>query len=1113
MARAEREAGAARSGRGADLIGRERELAELLETLDLVAERRGGLVVVAGEAGIGKTRVVRELTEIAAGEGANCVWSYCGDIDGAPPFWPWVQIVRGTLSTPAGATALAALGPARDDLGTLVPEARATGATRPATCALGPGDARLPMFEAVRRYLAGIAAPAPLLVLLDDVHVADEPSLHLLRFLARRLPELAVMIVATARDGSPADRRNGLLADVIRHGTCLPLAGLSADEVGRLMLRVSGREPSAAAVADLHSRTGGNPFFVQELARHPPPEAPASHLAEVCNGVPASVRAAVARRVQALPVRCRAAVATASAVGSEFDLDVVARAVGIEPPSLLDTLAEAVADRIVRESPSRPARLSFSHDIIREAVYDDLGPGGRAEVHARIAVALEALSGDDPEAPIGALAHHFFHAIPVLGSERALAYTMRSAELAQEGLGYEEALAQYQRARQLLGGSADRDEQRFEVLVAMGDVQSKIGDIPGARSSFGDASLLARRMCRPDLLGRAALGFGGRFVSLARRRSVDESLVALLEEALAAAGPRETILRATLTARLARSLYFSDRAQYKRNLCDEALLAARELDDTDALAAAFHAQFWTYFEPEHSDTRLAAADEIVRLAARRDDRELELQGRQLRLIELGERGLDHEGDRELEAYAALAASLRQPVYLWYAQAMRAGRALRRGDFIGGERQARIAAAAAVEIDMPIARPAYVASLFWPCLEQGRLRELADDIEGAARQCGCPLCRAAGGVLAAEEGRFDDAGRVYGSLVDARLVDLPANSTRFPLLASLAHLCVVLVDHEGAGLLFEALLPYRGRVAAATPCATYGGRASFHLGRLASLQGRLPEAAQLLRSAMEEDASGAGRARLARTKCELARVLSQARSSIPIGAFDGAGVARLVDDADATAQALGMAVLAADCAELQGGAADRPVPVAGRVRQPVDRPVNLFKREGDFWVVRYNGVGVTLRDSKGLAYLAILLRDPGREHHVAELSSRWLPALPSTSSPTLDAAAVKSYKRRLVDIDEDLQEAERCNDIERAAALAAEADSLTSQLVSAFGLNGRARDLDDQRERIRKAVTARIRSSIRKTADQHETLGAHLANSVRTGTFCSYSPESPVSWIL
>ena len=535
---------------------------------------------------------------------------------------------------------------------------------------------------------------------------------------------------------------------------------------------------------------------------------------------------------------------------------------------------------------------------------------------------------------------------------------------------------------------------------------------------------------------------------------------------------------------------------------------AGRVRDRDAEMAALHARFWTRFKPEDSGARLEAADRIIELAGCADNVELELQGLQLRALELAGRGARDHAEQELEEYIRIAGRLRQPVYDWYATLMRSSQAFHVGEFRRGESLARTALAAGTEIGIPIARPSFSASLFWPFLEQGRLDEIADELLAHARACACLLCRATPVLLEVSRADPDQVRERFEDVAAGALRNLPHNGTRLALLTSFAHLCVVLGDRCTSETVYRSLLPYAGHFSSVSVCAAYGGGASFHLGRLANCFGRHDLARDHLLAAVAEERRAASRARLARTQLELGRVLA----GMNRGSCDEART--LAAASQEAAEAIGMPAVADEAAQLQEQLQRRrsTIDIGIGARPQAGREVGRFRLEGEYWLVEFRSEVTRVRDAKGLRYLSVLLQEPHREFHVADLMARLGPVYrPPAVGPVLDATARGEYKRRLGTIQAELAEARTFNDQGKVAALKAEAGFLTEQLAAAYGLGGKGRQLGDAGEKMRKAVTVRIRSAIGKIGQLHSSLGAHLANSVKTGTFCSYRPDRNVTW--
>jgi DNA-binding SARP family transcriptional activator len=431
---AEETAGAELSSR--PLIGRETQVAQLDAALRQAVAGRGRLVLVSGEAGIGKTRLAEELDRQAVQRGAAVLWGRCHEGEGAPAFWPWVQVLRavGTTLSPAEVEPLVA--PARTVLAPLVPEWGVPGAVPPQHG--DPGRGRAQLYQAVVNVIRGAAAVRPVVLILEDLHWADVPSLQLVDFLAPQLDGEPLLIVATYRTPEPGT--TPALADtlgtVARFPTLerIPLSGLEPQHVGRFIAGVIGSAPDRALVDEVHDRTEGNPFFVTELVRLLQSEGMLGGDrggGELRTRVPAAVRDVIRRRLSRLPESTNALLSVGAIIGRHFDLDLLARAAGVDDDAILDLVEMALVSGLVVESGEVVGRFAFSHALIRETLYEGLSALRRARVHARVAEGLESLPRPDDAAHAIDLAHHFSMAAPVLGTARALPPVLRGAEVAE----------------------------------------------------------------------------------------------------------------------------------------------------------------------------------------------------------------------------------------------------------------------------------------------------------------------------------------------------------------------------------------------------------------------------------------------------------------------------------------------------------------------------------------------------------------------------------------------------------------------------------------------------------------------------------------------------------
>ncbi len=683
-------------------VGRAGELAALTADLDAAVGGRGGVVLVAGEPGIGKTRLAEELAARASGRGAVVLWGRCWEGAGAPAFWPWVQVIRGYVQAQAEdpASLRHDLGAGAADIAQLVPAVHDRIPDLPAPPPLEPEAARFRLFDSLAGFLRTAAARRPLLLVLDDLHWADVASLALLRFVSRELAGVegsSPLVVGSYRH-TEVDQGHPLLAAVAdltrgQHRWLL-LGGLGQREVAGFMALVAGAEPSAELAAEVYRQTDGNPFFVTEVVRLLASQGgwdqldPAAGASTVLgNGLPEGVRAVVAERLSRLSGDCRRMLEVASVVGRDFELRVLQPASGLDAEQLLVLLEEAEAARLVGAVPGELSRWRFAHALVREVLYEGLLTARRVRLHGLVADALEALYAAEPGPHLAELAHHLVEAAP--GSEKTAARAVQMATLAGrrslEVLAWEDAAGLFERALAALDlaerpGSA---QQRRELLLAVGEARMAASDVPAARTAYQQAGELARRTGSPEVLAQAGLGLGLEITS----GIVNPVQVGLLEEALATLDEADSPLRARVLAGLARALVSSPQVERRLALSEDAVRMARRLGDPATLAAALfgrHLAIWGSEQAEVTGERLSLATEAVGLAEQIGDRAMALRGRGLRRIDLLELGDLAGYDADLAAAERAAAELGQLRYRWQLPLAHATRALLAGRFAQAE---------------------------------------------------------------------------------------------------------------------------------------------------------------------------------------------------------------------------------------------------------------------------------------------------------------------------------------------------------------------------------------------------------------------------------------------
>ena len=505
------------------LVGRDRELSELRQGLEGALAGRGRLFMVAGDPGVGKTAVADAIGAEAAAAGATVLWGRAWGGGGAPSYWPWLRILRRLASERDLGEALAALGPEATGRLTrlipgLVPETVVVAAEEAGAPDRGESDAaRFQLFDAITSLLRAAAGQAPLVLILDDLHGADQPSLLLLGFLAVHVRDSPILVIGTYREAEARldAQLAATLGDIIRHGQRLPLRGLREADVAAVVERVAGHRPPDRVVRAIHQATEGNPFFVDEVVRLLSAEGrldDAHHVAAV--RIPDGVRETIRHRLEPLPAHTRELLCTAAVIGREFRLDTLQRVSGCDPGELDAALRVAVGSGVLIERTSGLGSYSFSHGLIRETLYDDLGPQRRGLLHREVGRALEDLYAADPEPHVAELAHHFFVAATTGELEKAIEYSVRAGERALALVAYEEASAHLERALQAYALQERSDvARRCDLLLMLGIAQSRSSESGAARETLLCAADLARRIGSPERLARAALGYGAGMVA------------------------------------------------------------------------------------------------------------------------------------------------------------------------------------------------------------------------------------------------------------------------------------------------------------------------------------------------------------------------------------------------------------------------------------------------------------------------------------------------------------------------------------------------------------------------------------------------------------------------
>ena len=821
-------------------VGRGAELRTVLEALADAHDGRGGVLLLSGEPGIGKTRLADEVAAHARDQGIYTVRGRCWEEGGAPAYWPWVQLLRACMRSLEPEQLRRCVGSGGPELAELLPELREQLGDIPRPVVRDPETLRFRLFDAVVSFLGELAATErPLLVVLDDLHAADEPSLLLLRFLAGAIGDSRVLVLGAYRDTEPRrDELERLLADLLRERqmTRIPLGGLRRADV-ETYVRLSADGGASPQVVDaLHSQTAGNPLFIVETVRLLAAEDQLEST-DIGGIVPTGVRDAVNRRLAPLPDAARQALTVASVLGREFDPEALEQLAGDVAVDGVDVAIEA---RLVTAAPGAPGVLVFSHALVRDALYEAIPSRQRRELHRQAAEALERRQAADLGRHLAQLARHFYEAAE---DERARLYATQAAELAASRLAYEEAARLYGLALTLAERSEDaEDAELCDLLLGLGDARARAGDDAGARDTFLRAAEVARRAGLAEPLGRAALGYGGRWVWTKGRG--DPHLLPLLEEAVRTLPSEDSALRARLLARLAAGpLGIEGDASMarRRALSAEAVDIARRVGDPAVLAWTLDGRKVAIWAPDTLEEQWEIMDEMRELAERAGDPEQIVDARICRLIKLIERSELDQFEVEFTAARRVADELGQPGQRWLVTVHEPMYALLTGRLAGAEQLIEQAFELGRNSAPWNARIARLRERVVLCGLEGRLEDVEEELRAAAtEEVLYPSVTAALASLYADMGDTGRCREAFESLAGQSFAGIAFDDVWTYTIGTLAHACHFLEDRERAAVLYERLEPWAHRNLVA-PIEASLGSAAWPLGRLAATLGEVEAA--------------------------------------------------------------------------------------------------------------------------------------------------------------------------------------------------------------------------------------------------------------------------------
>jgi DNA-binding SARP family transcriptional activator/tetratricopeptide (TPR) repeat protein len=870
------------------LIGREYETALLRDWWTSVRNGDSRLLLVDGDSGIGKTRIVGDLALAVEDEGSLVLWGRC-DEDPVAPFQPFAEALGRYFQVVSADQFLQMPEWQLTELARLVVRLREHIPFEEE--ATDPDSERFRFFEAVTATLGELSSDGSVLLIVDDLHWADRPTLLLLRHVLRNVEHSKLGVVGIYIDTEvPTDHRlRSLSADfrADRSVTAVHLEGLGLDGVEEFV-RCWPKVPPDLAL-QLFKLTDGNPLFLDELLRQLS-EGDASSEGDGDESVPPdlsppeAIRELVARRVSRLPQDVIYLLHAAAVAGPEFEASIVAEAADLTPDQRLDALDRAEESRLLRRIGGEVLdRFAFTHALVREAIYSELLRGRRARYHHKIADATERAHADSPDGYVNELAHHYYMGAALADADKAISYCMAAGARALRLLAFEEAVGHFSRGLEVVERyGPPSQETRCDALIALADAQNRAGDSGQANANFERAAALARTLGDAERLATAALRAGpGSYLGIV---GANEDQVHLLEEARSALPEEDAHLRAMVSARLGLVVVSSggvpapDVVRRSLSLTADAIAMARRMGDRTALGYALNARMHALWGIAPAPERLAAGTELGEIAADVGDELLALQGHMWRIRELLAQGDVEAVTDELARFQTRDTGPVHPLAASYGFNVEAMMASISGDFDRAEWLGREALAAAEGYN-DMALSYFGALMIWTWWQRGELAGLEHTIHDVIAQApsGYPMVQAALGLTHAEAGQADDALTDLDGLSAVGWETVAEDQSEGAALCLSAAVCGALGVRAGehAAPVYEHLRPYAGTaVVVRAPAAACVGPADQYLGLAASSMGDLALAEVHFEASLRLARTMRSAPFIAAAEVELARVMRQ-----------------------------------------------------------------------------------------------------------------------------------------------------------------------------------------------------------------------------------------------
>jgi tetratricopeptide (TPR) repeat protein len=1107
-------------------VGRERELVELRQGLADTLAGAGRLFLISGEPGIGKTRLAEEFSTEARARGTRVIWGRCWAGDGSPAYWPWIQVIRSCLGEADGTridNLLKSEAPQVTDLLPEMNQLRRSSAVAPRLQAVpssDPEEGRFRLFDSLGRLLKSVADAQPLMIVLDDLQEADQSSLLMLRFSARQLKESRVLIIGTYREAevrnSPALSR--LIGEIAGEGHQLLVRGLSDSELGSWIQVHDGLDTSPGLVRALIQATGGNPLFIDGVFRTLIAEGRQLGPGEFSSRelpVPDGVRETIRRRLGFLSKDANEILSIAAVIGPEFEFECLHRIKDASADEIIESLNEARRDGLIHLVVVGGVSYRFAHDLIRETIYDDLPAARRLNLHLQAAEALEAIHESNLTPHLAELAHHYCESITIGHPAKAIDYSIQAGEQALAIFAYEEVTTHWRAALALME-SYEGDSARYAELLRKIGIMTfyTVEYVAGIKYLEASLNLCSRlRDSRMAALAHTELGFArGGWAGFGPHLNIPRSLEHF-ENAEAVVGDEsESHLLAKVYYGIARTGLEAQKTEQGLNAARLGMRLSERLQNEalwNLTAATCAHHLMVIGKLSDADTMLTR---VRQAALRIKDPE------QSRAI-LWTAGLYYKQLLDpMEARGVFLLAMDRPGLSAHQRAWNA-------QFLGVIEMFMGALEEARKLGRNGMMPQYRSLIAFRSGDFEAARQMQLEHLAWARESGCA---------------FNECGTLYHLADTLRTVG----------------------DYEEAEItlaqLFKTYLPEQVYWEIRTrPLAAL---LAVDVGEYAKAVEHLDVCRRILKSGENwrgwvgfveraEAAVHAGCGRLVEANEIFEKAIGNfKRYSLPFEIADTFHLwGRALVNAGEQASALAKFDAAIDIYRLHGAGQRWSEMVTSDRRRAIDTAMQpshpatrvdltsqtscSFRREGDYWLVSFDGTSARLKHAKGMLYLAYLLQHPSIEFSAVDLT--YVDQTHDLASESahlhhggdqndvrndlgdagvaLDSEAKAQYRRRIKELREELDEAKQLNDVGRTERLQAEFDFLTAELVAALTKNGKDRKAASHVERARLAVYKRIEFSLREIRRANPALAAHLTAAIRTGYNCVYLPQKPIRW--